>query len=258
MLEYYHADRLNYAVVGTPNRLEYDQGFFVKNGDGAADVKPIAHLYKTQVYAARRVSRRAGRDPLRAPPTTDTYSLPQTQEEFYFSLPYDEMDICLYARDHGLPAEAVAETRSACRPSRSSASTRTSSEAAHDAATCICPPQLVEPVALRCRVAVLAGIARTAGSRAGSRLPDSVWTHEPFDEGRRGRLQGGEMRKGRIAQLLGSLALLLLLTSTASAATFRLAGTRAPANMSAPAVAGTAKMATASPAAPGTGPAPSR
>jgi hypothetical protein len=50
MMEYYHADRLNYAVVGTPNRLEYDQGFFVKNGDGAADIKPIAHLYKSQVY----------------------------------------------------------------------------------------------------------------------------------------------------------------------------------------------------------------
>ena len=50
MTEYYHADRLNYAVAGTPNRLEYDQGFFVKQGDGAADVKPIAHLYKTQVY----------------------------------------------------------------------------------------------------------------------------------------------------------------------------------------------------------------
>ena len=53
-LEYYHADRLNYAVIGTPNRLEYDQGFFVKNGDGAADLKPIAHLYKTQVYADRK------------------------------------------------------------------------------------------------------------------------------------------------------------------------------------------------------------
>ena len=50
MLEYHHADRLNYAVTGTPNRLEYDQGFFVKLGDGAADIKPIAHLYKTQVY----------------------------------------------------------------------------------------------------------------------------------------------------------------------------------------------------------------
>ena len=63
-IEYYHADRLNYAVLGTPNRLEYDQGFFVKNGDGAADIKPLAHLYKTQVYRARRASRPAGRNPL--------------------------------------------------------------------------------------------------------------------------------------------------------------------------------------------------
>ena len=41
---------MNYVVAGTPNRQEYDQGFFVKLGDGAADLKPIAHLYKTQVY----------------------------------------------------------------------------------------------------------------------------------------------------------------------------------------------------------------
>src|SRR5262249_57221990 len=49
-IEYYHADRLNYAVGGTPNRLEYDQGLFVNDGDDAADIKPIAHLYKTQVH----------------------------------------------------------------------------------------------------------------------------------------------------------------------------------------------------------------
>jgi len=108
MLEYYHADRLHYAVAGTPNRLEYDQGFFVKNGDGAADVKPIAHLYKTQVYQLA--------DLLDIPdeirertPTTDTYSLPQTQEEFFFSLPYGQMDACLLARDHGVPPLLVAE-----------------------------------------------------------------------------------------------------------------------------------------------------
>nr|MBA3539900.1 NAD(+) synthase [Deltaproteobacteria bacterium] len=107
MLEYFHADRLVYAVTGTPNLLEYDQGFFVKNGDGAADVKPIAHLYKTQVYelaAALGVP-----DEIRSrPPTTDTYSLPQSQEEFYFSLPYDRMDACLYARHHAVPADACA------------------------------------------------------------------------------------------------------------------------------------------------------
>ena len=102
-LEYYHADRLNFAVIGTPNRLEYDQGFFVKNGDGAADIKPIAHLYKSQVYelaahlgVPEKIRKR--------PPTTDTYSLPQTQEEFYFALPYAKMDACLYALDNGVPA----------------------------------------------------------------------------------------------------------------------------------------------------------
>jgi NAD+ synthase len=106
--EYHHADRLRYAVAGTPNRLEYDQGFFVKNGDGAADVKPIAHLYKTQVYA---MAKHLGlRDELcNVQPTTDTYSLPQTQTEFYFVLPHQQMDLLLWARNHEVPsAEAAA------------------------------------------------------------------------------------------------------------------------------------------------------
>jgi NAD+ synthase len=108
MLEYFHADRLNYAVVGTPNRLEYDQGFFVKLGDGAADVKPIAHLYKTQVYELAEYL--GVPDQIRSrPPTTDTYSLAQTQDEFYFSLPHDRMDLCLYAHDHGISPERVAD-----------------------------------------------------------------------------------------------------------------------------------------------------
>ena len=108
MLEYYHADRLGYAVAGTPNRLEYDQGFFVKNGDGAADIKPIAHLYKTQVYQLAELL--GIPDEIRArPPTTDTYSLPQSQEEFFFSLPYGQLDACLHARDREVPAELVAE-----------------------------------------------------------------------------------------------------------------------------------------------------
>ena len=125
MLEYYHADRLNYAVVGTPNRLEYDQGFFVKNGDGAADVKPIAHLYKTQVY---QLADYLGvpEAVLDRPPTTDTYSLPQTQEEFYFSLPYDQMDLCLYAHDRACPRKR-SPMRPDCRALRtSSASSATS------------------------------------------------------------------------------------------------------------------------------------
>jgi NAD+ synthase len=99
LMEYYHADRLQYAVAGTPNRLEYDQGFFVKQGDGAADVKPIAHLYKSQVYALAEYLG-VPEEIRRRPPTTDTFSLPQTQEEFYYALPYDKMDLCLYAHNH--------------------------------------------------------------------------------------------------------------------------------------------------------------
>lgn len=107
-LEFFHADRLNYAVVGTPNRVEYDQGFFVKNGDGSADLKPIAHLYKTQVYA---LARHMGLPELicNATPTTDTYSLSQGQDEFYYALPYKEMDLALWHHNEGLPAAVLAE-----------------------------------------------------------------------------------------------------------------------------------------------------
>lgn len=105
--EYYHADRLNYAVAGTPNRLEYELGFFVKLGDGAADVKPIAHLYKSQVYQIANYLK-VPSEIINRPPTTDTYSLPQGQDEFFFSLPYDKMDLCLYGLNNGIPADEVA------------------------------------------------------------------------------------------------------------------------------------------------------
>ena len=108
MMEYYHADRLNYAVAGTPNRLEYDLGFFVKFGDGSADIKPIAHLYKTQVY---QLAAHLGipQEIIDRPPSTDTYSLEQGQDEFYFQLSYDKMDMCLYALNQGIAAADVAD-----------------------------------------------------------------------------------------------------------------------------------------------------
>lgn len=106
-IEYFHADRLNYAVIGTPNRLEYDQGFFVRNGDGAADIKPIAHLYKSQVYALAQYLALPA-DITTAPPTTDTYSLSQGQDEFYFALPYRQMDLALWALNHGIAKEVLA------------------------------------------------------------------------------------------------------------------------------------------------------
>jgi NAD+ synthase len=143
-IEYYHADRLNYAVAGTPNRLEYDQGFFVKNGDGAADLKPIAHLYKCQVY---QLAEHLGVPEAirRRPPTTDTWSLAQTQDEFYFSLPYDRMDLCLYGLDHGIPAAAVGRAAGLTadqveRVWRDIAAKRKATRYLHEA------PLLVEPV----------------------------------------------------------------------------------------------------------------
>ncbi|MBT8450208.1 MAG: NAD(+) synthase [Gammaproteobacteria bacterium] len=106
-IEYFHADKLNYAVIGTPNRLEFDQGFFVKNGDGAADIKPIAHLYKSQVYA---LAEHLGipSEICNTQPTTDTYSLAQGQDEFYFSLPYQQMDIALWCSNNAKSAEELA------------------------------------------------------------------------------------------------------------------------------------------------------
>ena len=108
LVEYTHAEARNYAVVGTPNRLEYALGFFVRGGDGLSDLKPIAHLYKTQVFA---IAEHLGlpRDVLDQTPTTGTYSLPQTQEEFYFALAYPEMDLLLCAWELGVTPEAAAE-----------------------------------------------------------------------------------------------------------------------------------------------------
>jgi NAD+ synthase len=103
---YYHAERLHYAMIGTPNKHEVEQGFFVKNGDGGADIMPIAHLYKSQVY---QLAEYLGvpEEIIKRTPTSDTYSAAQTQEEFFFQMPFMEMDLIGYALEHGIPEEKV-------------------------------------------------------------------------------------------------------------------------------------------------------
>ena len=113
MMEYYYADLLRYAVAGTANRLEYDLGFFVKNGDGSADLKPIAHLYKSQVYQLAAYLGVPAEIQQRIP-TTDTYPLEQSQEEFYFSLPLAKMDLCLYGKNNAIPAAELASLIGLC------------------------------------------------------------------------------------------------------------------------------------------------
>jgi NAD+ synthase len=107
LMEYTWADQLGYAVAGTPNYLEYDQGFFVKGGDGLADLKPIAGLYKSQVYALARELGLPSSITERMP-TTETFSLPQTQEEFYFGHPYQRMDLLMWGHDNGVSATELA------------------------------------------------------------------------------------------------------------------------------------------------------
>jgi len=104
---YYHAERLHYAVIGTPNKHEVDQGFFVKYGDGGADIMPIGHLYKTQVY---QLANYLGvpKEIIERTPTTDTYSAEQTQEEFFYQLPFDQMDLLWYAYENNYDIADVA------------------------------------------------------------------------------------------------------------------------------------------------------
>ncbi len=101
LLEYTWADRLGYAVIGTPNLLEYDQGFFVKGGDGLADVKPIAKIYKGQVYEMA-LALGLPEAITSQSPTTDTFSLAQSQEEFYFGFPYEQMDLLMWGHAQGI------------------------------------------------------------------------------------------------------------------------------------------------------------
>jgi len=104
---YYHAEFRNYAVIGTANKDEHDQGFFVKHGDAGVDVKAIGHLYKTQVYQLAEylgipeaIRRRT--------PTSDTYSAPCDEQEFFFRLPFETMDLLWYAHENDVPVPDVA------------------------------------------------------------------------------------------------------------------------------------------------------
>jgi len=105
---YYHAELRNYAVIGTANKNEHAQGFFVKHGDGGVDLRPIAHLYKTQVYQLAKYLDVPEEIQTR-PPTTDTYSAHSTQQEFFFRLPFETMDLLWYAQENQVPVSEVAD-----------------------------------------------------------------------------------------------------------------------------------------------------
>lgn len=104
---YYHAESRNYAVIGTGNKNEHEQGFFVKYGDGGADIKPIAHLFKTQVFQLAEYLD-VPKEIRERTPTTDTYSAEQTQEEFFYRVPFDILDRVWFGWEKGVPVEDIA------------------------------------------------------------------------------------------------------------------------------------------------------
>ena len=103
---YYHAESMNYAVCGTTNRTELIQGYFVKYGDGGVDIEPLAHLYKTQVYS---LSRHLGvhKGIIERPPSPDTFNSHMSDEEFFFRMPYDKLDMLLNAWERKITSEEV-------------------------------------------------------------------------------------------------------------------------------------------------------
>ena len=146
MLEYYHADRLNYVVTGTPNRLEYDQGFFVKLGDGAADVKPIAHLYKSQVYALAEylgVPRARSGPGRRRPTPTRCRSRRRSSTS---RCPTSLMDLCLYGKNNGVPDRARSPRPPGSPIEQVERVYRDIDQKRKTTAYLHLPPQLVEPV----------------------------------------------------------------------------------------------------------------
>ncbi len=99
---YYYAEKMNYLVCGTTNKSETIQGFFVKYGDGGVDIEPLAQLYKTQVY---RLAEYVGviEEIQQRAPSPDTYSFEVSDEEFFFRVPFDKLDLLLYAWENEVP-----------------------------------------------------------------------------------------------------------------------------------------------------------
>jgi len=105
---YYHAERRNYAVIGTANKNEFGLGFFVKYGDGGNDLQLIAHLFKTQVYQLAKYLNVPEEIQGRTP-TTDTYPGGSTQEEFFYRVPFAILDTVWLGYERGLPHADIAQ-----------------------------------------------------------------------------------------------------------------------------------------------------
>ncbi len=104
---YFEAESRNMIVAGTTNRTEFLLGDFCKFGDGGTDLEPLSHLYKDQIYQIADFLSVTSEIKERTP-SPDTFSLPVSDQEFFFRIPFDKLDLLLYAWEHDVsPAETA-------------------------------------------------------------------------------------------------------------------------------------------------------
>ncbi|MBN2299203.1 MAG: NAD(+) synthase [Deltaproteobacteria bacterium] len=105
---YAEAERRNCIVAGTTNRTELILGDFCKYGDGGTDIEALAHLYKNQVYQLAHYYK-VTPEIINRSPSPDTFSLPVSDQEFFFRIPFDKLDLLLFAWEHSISAGETAE-----------------------------------------------------------------------------------------------------------------------------------------------------
>ena len=106
---YFHTEKNNFLVCGTTNKAEFQLGYFVKYGDGGVDIEPLANLYKTQIYQLGRyldipneiIERKA---------SPDTWSFDVSDQEFFYSLPYEMVDLMLFAKEKSVTLNDICST----------------------------------------------------------------------------------------------------------------------------------------------------
>ena len=105
---YNYAEKNNFTVVGTTNKTEYLQGYFVKYGDGGSDIEPLVHLYKTQIYQIANFLK-LPEEIINQDASPDVWSFKTSDEEFFYAVPYNIVDLILYGRENNISISEIAK-----------------------------------------------------------------------------------------------------------------------------------------------------
>ena len=105
-LLYYHAEKDHLVVAGTTNKSEYMQGYFVKYGDGGSDIEPLVNLYKSQIYQLGKFLK-VPNEVISKDASPDVWSYTTNDEEFFYSVPYEIVDLILYGRENNLSINEI-------------------------------------------------------------------------------------------------------------------------------------------------------